>query len=239
MASFFSLHRPMSVTAVIPPPSSPSTFSSIFTPRVQHKPRAADIIYTLSTAVNTLEKAAAAEAAPPSAPSPQPLSHDTLRAAVTQASASTADAARSTHLDGQPPQGLQIDIEELARNFRPFNPPPAPVPTTSSIPPATVAGASTLATGPRILSMARAFLQPDPSTTDLYTELERIAQAGWTFRARMRQRSRVWADGRAETRREMWKAISVKRQRKLKMKKHKYKKLMRKTRNLRRRLDRL
>ena len=35
----------------------------------------------------------------------------------------------------------------------------------------------------------------------------------------------------------MW-AISVRRQRKLKMKKHKYKKLMRKTRNLRRRLER-
>jgi hypothetical protein len=33
-------------------------------------------------------------------------------------------------------------------------------------------------------------------------------------------------------------AISVRRQRKLKMKKHKYKKLMRRTRNLRRRLDR-
>src|SRR5690606_28536230 len=32
-------------------------------------------------------------------------------------------------------------------------------------------------------------------------------------------------------------AISVKRQRKLKMKKHKYKKLMKKTRNLRRRLE--
>lgn len=37
---------------------------------------------------------------------------------------------------------------------------------------------------------------------------------------------------------QIWRAISVKRQRKLKMKKHKYKKLMRKTRNLRRRLDR-
>jgi hypothetical protein len=36
---------------------------------------------------------------------------------------------------------------------------------------------------------------------------------------------------------DMW-AISVKRQRRLKMKKHKYKKLMRRTRNLRRRLDR-
>ena len=34
-------------------------------------------------------------------------------------------------------------------------------------------------------------------------------------------------------------AISVKRQRKLKMKKHKYKKLMKRTKNLRRRLDRI
>lgn len=42
------------------------------------------------------------------------------------------------------------------------------------------------------------------------------------------------AEGRG---RRVW-AISVKRQRKLKMKKHKYKKLMKRTRNLRRRLDR-
>jgi hypothetical protein len=40
-------------------------------------------------------------------------------------------------------------------------------------------------------------------------------------------------------RREILNALSVKRQRKLKMKKHKYKKLMKRTRNLRRRLGRL
>jgi hypothetical protein len=43
---------------------------------------------------------------------------------------------------------------------------------------------------------------------------------------------------REMARRELF-ALSVKRQRKLKMKKHKYKKLMRKTRNLRRRMDKL
>lgn len=42
-----------------------------------------------------------------------------------------------------------------------------------------------------------------------------------------------------ELRRRKMYTISVKRQRRLKMKKHKYKKLMRKTRNLRRRLDKL
>lgn len=39
-------------------------------------------------------------------------------------------------------------------------------------------------------------------------------------------------------RKEVWRLISVKRQRKLKMKKHKHKKLMKRTRNLRRRLGR-
>lgn len=58
------------------------------------------------------------------------------------------------------------------------------------------------------------------------------------FLDRMHKRQQVWEDGLTGKKREIWRAISVKRQRKLKMKKHKYKKLMRKTRNLRRRLDR-
>ena len=55
------------------------------------------------------------------------------------------------------------------------------------------------------------------------------------FRDRMRERRLRYVEERAGG--EMF-SISVKRQRKLKMKKHKYKKLMRRTRNLRRRLDR-
>lgn len=60
-----------------------------------------------------------------------------------------------------------------------------------------------------------------------------------SFLERMRIRQRRYEDamGRKSEENKIW-AISVKRQRKLKMKKHKYKKLMRKTRNLRRRLDR-
>ena len=57
------------------------------------------------------------------------------------------------------------------------------------------------------------------------------------FLERMRNRHQAWEDGLSGPKRQMWRAISVKRQRRLKMKKHKYKKLMRKTRNLRRRLD--
>lgn len=66
---------------------------------------------------------------------------------------------------------------------------------------------------------------------------EEPAQPSFLDRMRTRQRRFEDALGRRSEENKMW-AISVKRQRKLKMKKHKYKKLMRKTRNLRRRLDR-
>jgi hypothetical protein len=61
-----------------------------------------------------------------------------------------------------------------------------------------------------------------------------------SFLERMSIRQRDHAERRMEeeSERGIMQAISVRRQRKLKMKKHKYKKLMRKTRNLRRRLDR-
>ncbi|KAI4287237.1 MAG: hypothetical protein L6R35_003503 [Caloplaca aegaea] len=58
------------------------------------------------------------------------------------------------------------------------------------------------------------------------------------FLDRMKKRQQSWEDGLTGKKRQIWQSISVKRQRKLKMKKHKYKKMMRKTRNLRRRLDR-
>jgi hypothetical protein len=55
----------------------------------------------------------------------------------------------------------------------------------------------------------------------------------------MRERQRRWEEFRRQNAPgRVWRLISVKRQRRLKMKKHKYKKLMRRTRNLRRRLDR-
>ena len=59
------------------------------------------------------------------------------------------------------------------------------------------------------------------------------------FRERMRVRQETWLSRWIRHFREQWSLISVKRQRKIKMKKHKYKKLMRRTRNLRRRQDRL
>lgn len=57
------------------------------------------------------------------------------------------------------------------------------------------------------------------------------------FLERMWLRQQRWDEYRSSREDRMWEAISVKRQRRLKMKKHKYKKLMRRTRHVRRRME--
>ncbi|MCJ1390590.1 hypothetical protein MMC18_003450 [Xylographa bjoerkii] len=233
MASFFSLHRPMSVTAVIPPYSSPSTFSSIFTPRTQQKPRPADVIYTLSAAVNTIEKAATQSETSSLSPSTtsassassNPLSLDTLRAAVTQASTSNAEPTSPTHLDSHVPQIVHINIEELARNFRPFNPPPAPVPMQAEANDETSTTRVRSNPAPsKALHISASFFEASPTSwASIKDSLrKKLLDSGWrSFRERMRSRHLRWREERVEQMREMWRAISVKRQRRLKIKKHK------------------
>lgn len=88
---------------------------------------------------------------------------------------------------------------------------------------------------------------PPPSTSSQGKLIElptsSVSVPNQKFLGRMQDRQEKWEDFREEQNRENeiggWQTISVKRQRKLKMKKHKYKKLMRRTRNLRRKLDRL
>jgi hypothetical protein len=242
VASFFSLHRPISVTAVIPPPTLPSTFSSIFAPKVVQKTRPADVIYTLSVAVDTLEKAGSGSETSqlPSQQQNEPLTHENLRAAVTQASQTNAEP---TNLDRQS-QATYINIEELARNFRPFRPPPPPVPMSSetSSPSFSQPHPHTIRIrlrGHTNFFTARVPLHRDPAYPSGQNYVEPRNTGKQPFLERMRIRQESWEERRAGRIREVWRAISVKRQRKLKMKKHKYKKLMRRTRNLRRKLDRL
>ena len=262
VASFFSIHRPISVTASIPPTSSSSAFSSIFTPRTTQKAKPADVIYTLSTAVNTLENAASQSQGQVRTWSPQtqqstPEEVD-LAAIVTQSSVSNAEPS-TRHLDGAP---LQINLQDLAKKFRPFVPPPAPVPMiepkeASQIRPKASERArtkrksySTLltiteSTYPNGQKTYKAHTSPireeltHPSTEPTAIE-EPTTQAQplrTPFIDRMRSKQERWEDSRRWGGKPIWRAISVKRQRKLKMKKHKYKKLMKKTRNLRRKLD--
>ena len=178
-----------------------------------------------------------------------------LRTAVTQSSTSNADTGSITHLDGNPPQDIHINIQELAKKFRPFVVPPAPVPMES-------VDESTLK-AQRVYRERRRTTQKSYTATLTITEtthpnrrktykvraspiheenaalMDTPPPLRQPFLNRMRERQRRLEEWRENgPAKDMWRAISVKRQRKLKMKKHKYKKLMRRTRNLRRKLDR-
>ena len=264
VASFFSIHRPISVTTPYPSISTESTFSSIFSPRKQQKPHPADVIYTISSAVENLE--AASHPNNPRSQQHQQQEESDLRAAVTEASSSNAE---TTHLDAQPQNHLYINIQELAKNFRPFVPPPPPVAMGS---PEEIAAAQlaqrtqrakatkqkSYSTVLRILETTHpdgqityktrtSPIREDPISPE--NAADSVEDPGLPPKPRIRQpflnrmkiKQEAWEESVSPAGRrvrEQWRAISTKRQRKLKMKKHKYKKLMRRTRNLRRRLDR-
>ncbi|KAL8792951.1 MAG: hypothetical protein Q9195_004448 [Heterodermia aff. obscurata] len=251
VASFFSIHRPISVTTSVPPPTSETSFSTLFAPRERPKYSTADVIYTLSSAVDGMENTNSRNQR-------QSKMGTDLHTVVTQASASNADIGTIRHLDGHQSHDVHINLQELAKNFRPFVAPPAPVPMGSSRESTTKIQ--------RALPKRRRTTQKSYSTTLTILEsthpngrktyqaqtspireepmeenvpaIDMPPASRQPFLNRMRERQRrleEWRDnGPAKG---LWRAISVKRQRKLKMKKHKYKKLMRRTRNLRRKLD--
>lgn len=256
MSNFFSLHRPISVTMPIPPESSTAAFSSIFDPKPLPKHKASDVIYTLSSAVDTLENATASTQTQNSQPTTQ--EDVDLRAAVTQASPSNADPAPH-HLD-LPAKSFHMDLQELVKNFRPYMRPPPPIPVDSTLPveaPQKTSGQAepqtesivTHKTYTTTLTIHENTYRsghksykthttpivegPGSSTDEMFLP---TAARGQPFLGRMRDRQLQYMDRLSEG--DIWQAISVKRQRKLKMKKHKYKKLMKRTKNLRRKLDR-
>jgi hypothetical protein len=170
------------------------------------------------------------------------LEADRLRASIT----AEAQPAESNifHLD-QGPEGFPRHI--LSGQYRPFNPPPAPVPVNTMESLTAAHEAAEEADFAQVRTY-KAVLTVEEST-DMNGDVTYVAHSSplvveepevpTSFLERMNIRQEKYDDYR-ERRAEdtgIW-AISVKRQRKLKMKKHKYKKLMRKTRNLRRRLDR-
>lgn len=126
-----------------------------------------------------------------------------------------ADAIQSEqeayHLDAQP---TQDSVENWVARLVPFEPPPAPEPYDP------------LATAPETESHSAEGLSAIINQRITEVPLPSEESKPKTFREHV-----------AKRRYGMY-MISVKRQRKLKMKKHKYKKLMKRTRLLRRKLDR-
>ncbi|KAF2740294.1 hypothetical protein EJ04DRAFT_508275 [Polyplosphaeria fusca] len=238
ISSFFSLHRPMSVTSAIPPVSSPASFESIFHGRAPNERQTmANNIQTLSSGINQLEAAL--------------RGHE-----LKQAEETLHTEGQVQHLDGPP----QASVDQLMAKFVPFRPPPPPVPLDEAGQPETMTGRpaeesaaaaapvpqrawstevvvteSMDASGKRTYSATTApMVEIDVSPAPDSDQVE-IRQP---FLERMRQRQNAHNRYRESHVRADMQLISVKRQRKLKMKKHKYKKLMKRTRLLRRKLDR-
>lgn len=164
------------------------------------------------------------------------------------------------HLDGVPAQDLRLSIEEFVKRLRPFHPPPPPVPfehveslrqqkdeTTASSKPTSSRSFSTVLTiresthadgrktyeahvSPFVRTHIEGDMEAPSSGVSGHEEAvtEEPQQEGPSGPSTYMERLR---------RNHIMHAISTRRRRKLKMKKHKYKKLLRKTRTLRRRLQ--
>ncbi|PYH89474.1 hypothetical protein BO71DRAFT_422983 [Aspergillus ellipticus CBS 707.79] len=227
VASFFSIHRPISVSTTIPPTSTPEAFDAIFTAKKPTKPEVDDVILTLSSAVNTMEN---------------PAHH----AVADQEGSLQYFDAEGNQLDGLNLSDLKISVEELTKRLRPFHPPPPPVPFNE----AKDMSASESENFPRetsystLLTIHESIHADGRKTYEAHTgpfvpnedmedpgaigEADAIIDAphssGTTYIERLRNNRTMHA-------------LSTKRRRKLKMKKHKQKKLRKRTRTLRRKLE--
>ncbi|KAF4635440.1 hypothetical protein G7Y89_g2650 [Cudoniella acicularis] len=247
-SDFFSLHRPISLTNSFPKTVTDDAFAAIFTPRTKSNNKATEVISTLTQTLENLDTVTGEMKQLKIGPQQEQWNEETdeLRAAITAESYRKAEVQ---HLDSTPEESaMNFPRHILSGRYRPFNPPPAPVPmnTADSL----AAGAEAAAERRTYISVLRIdefkhqngditynahsspFVPEIPST-----DAGKIEPKSKKFLERMEARQRHSRLRRAMELNDMY-AISVKRQRKLKMKKHKYKKLMRRTRNLRRRLDR-
>lgn len=216
-----------------------------------------DVIYTLSSAVQQIEEHTSNQ-------DQQAQQHDQsisqradlIKALTQQNNTATgvSDPNNTQHLDGQPqtglrvPGGVKIAIQALARQFRPFHAPPVPTPApdveffeprtkpqtettkTSTLPPLEFE----LRTEPELPTKETTASPAPKEANNFFTPTftsQRRSRRGLLLAKHLEQMIEIRRIGQVKR----MDLISVKRIRRLKMKKHKFKKLQRKTRNLRRR----
>lgn len=238
LSSFFSVHRPISITTTIPVASSESSFGAIFEP-LKSLEGGAQSSEETELREEIMRQSAANDGAvhldgpaparqvslndllsqmrPFNAP-PPPVPFDQAQ----ENAASEAAAAETGEADAQQTQ-LQKPQKKVWKATL----------TVTETTDATGRKTFSATTSPVIRMPTRSEgAMEDPA----YDEGITIRQP---FLERMEIREQEWLKfirDRARNENGTMHAISVKRQRKLKMKKHKYKKLMKRTRNLRRKL---
>lgn len=222
LSSFFSLHRPISVTQTMPRSVTDEHFATIFAPRTKSN-KIRDTVSTLSDTIDQLEG---------------PMAQVTIGGQDQGAS----DGMQ--RVDVKNPDGTEssiyLQVDTMSGEFLPFRPPPLPEVQQNAEVDGFAVEAEALEDSHHRVYKAMFTIEestePDGQIR-IIAHSPRIIQDGQprSFLERLALRQLRFDQTRGN--RDLY-AISVKRQRKLKMKKKKYKKLMKKTRNLRRKLDR-
>lgn len=219
-------------------------FAAIFTNRTKTNAKPLEVISTLSSTLERLDAVTGNMKKMKLGSQQDQWNEETdeLRAAITAESYRKAEVQ---HIDGAPEESMMnFPKHVLTGKYRPFNPPPAPLPMDT---PESLAAGAEAAESQEMQHRTYTAVLTIEESTNSNGEVTYMAHSSplvadeppptpTRFLERMQIRQERYREQRAEENEMI--AISVKRQRKLKMKKHKYKKLMRRTRNLRRRLDR-
>ncbi|KAK3382277.1 hypothetical protein B0T24DRAFT_600901 [Lasiosphaeria ovina] len=243
LSTFFALHRPFSVTQLMPTAVTDAAFAEIFNQRSRTR-RTADVIQTLDKTVQQLEQPLANLTI--SKDQDQQQQQQQQQQEEQQEAEDGATKIAFKRQDGSE-ASVYLQLNAMAGHFQPYSPPPAPEPVTDAQAEAEAAAAAAEEAAEqepqtrihRAIVTLEETLDADGEYKVVATGLEMINEDAQlrTFLGRVALRQLRRYSSRAQD--GTMQAISVRRQRKLKMKKKKYKKLQRKTRNIRRKLDRL
>ncbi|KAG5969552.1 hypothetical protein E4U58_001354 [Claviceps cyperi] len=233
LSSFFSLHRPISITHTMPRTVSDEQFASIFTPPTPAD-KVSDTMSTLSSTIGQLEV---------------PMAELTIHGSENQGMGNDMPRVEVRSSEGNE-SNIYYQVENMSGEFTPFRPPPLPTSASPDTAIATDADADAYAAEsevfvpvhPRNRSYTAAFTIEESTESNgqmrYSVHSARITDVEQSTRTSLNRllKELVRADV-ARGLKSMY-ALSVRRQRKLKMKKKKYKKLMKRTRNLRQSLNR-
>ncbi|KAK5992722.1 hypothetical protein PT974_06138 [Cladobotryum mycophilum] len=219
LSSFFSLHRPISITQTMPRSVTDEHFASIFASRTKAN-KITDTMATLSDTIDQLDG---------------PMASMTIGGQTEQEGMHRVDVKNPDGTESS----VYLQVDAMAGDFFPFRPPPLPQPENGT----EVVAAETEAVdeAPHHRVYKAMFTIEESTEPDgqirIVAHSPRIIQDEQPRSFLERLALRQLRFDEARSRRDLY-AISVKRQRKLRMKKKKYKKLMKRTRGLRRKLDR-
>ncbi|KAK6339149.1 hypothetical protein TWF718_008572 [Orbilia javanica] len=211
-SAFFALHRPMSVRFPVPGIYNASSFQKLFDP---------------STALSNMELhkiQQEVQARQPTINENDSVNEQDTILSPDEVRAYGRNSAQMEQKASTLEPQVKISSPILFEQYLPFNPPPPPEPISEEAIKAERASFEKLK-GMQIITSTEGSADGQPYILAFFQGPEN--QTNRVGRIRKTMRSEV----------PTMQALSVKRQRKLKMKKHKYKKLMKKTRTLRRRLE--